>query len=94
MDIVGPCSADTVFSTENRHAADIFLAMYHDQGLPVLKTLGFGQAVNFTLGLNMIRTSVDHGTAYELAGTGKAKSDSLQKALDIAIDFCHNERPC
>lgn len=88
MDLVGPCSADTVFSTENCHNADIFLAMYHDQGLPVLKTLGFGQAVNMTLGLRIIRTSVDHGTAYALAGTGKAKPDSLQQALNMAIDFC------
>lgn len=94
MDLVGPCSADTAFSADNRHEADIFLAMYHDQGLPVLKTLGFGRAVNITLGLNIIRTSVDHGTAYELAGTGTAKSDSLQRALKIAIDFCHNTHPC
>jgi len=90
MDVTGPCSADTVFSVENRQSADIFLAMYHDQGLPVLKTLGFGQSVNFTLGLNIIRTSVDHGTAFELAGTGKAKSDSLQRALEIAIQFFFN----
>jgi len=90
LDLVGPCSADTAFSVNNRDEADIFLAMYHDQGLPVLKTLGFGRAVNITLGLNIIRTSVDHGTAYELAGTGAAKSDSLQRALEIAIDFCHN----
>jgi 4-hydroxythreonine-4-phosphate dehydrogenase len=88
MDLVGPCSADTAFSAANRDMADIFLAMYHDQGLPVLKTLGFGQAVNITLGLNIIRTSVDHGTAYALAGTGKAKPDSLQFALQTAIDFC------
>jgi 4-hydroxythreonine-4-phosphate dehydrogenase len=90
IELIGPCSADTAFSVSNRAEADIFLAMYHDQGLPVLKTLGFGQSVNFTLGLNIIRTSVDHGTAYELAGTGKAKCGSLQRALDMAIDFVHN----
>lgn len=87
MDLVGPCSADTVFARSNRDMADIFLAMYHDQGLPVLKTLGFGQSVNITLGLNIIRTSVDHGTAYGMAGTGKTKSESLELAVQTAIDF-------
>ena len=61
--------------------------MYHDQGLPVLKHLGFGQAVNITLGLPMIRTSVDHGTALDLAGTGRASIGSLQAALDAAIEL-------
>jgi 4-hydroxythreonine-4-phosphate dehydrogenase len=61
--------------------------MYHDQGLPVLKHMGFGRAVNITLGLPVIRTSVDHGTALELAGTGKADSGSLRAALQTAVDF-------
>lgn len=93
MDLTGPCSADTIFSVANRDKADIFLAMYHDQGLPVIKTLGFGQSVNITLGLNILRTSVDHGTAYELAGTGQAKSDSLELALQTAMDFCSGKNP-
>ena len=63
--------------------------MYHDQGLPVLKHMGFGRAVNITLGLPIIRTSVDHGTAYELAGTGRADPGSLQAALRHAIDMVH-----
>jgi 4-hydroxythreonine-4-phosphate dehydrogenase len=67
--------------------ADCVLAMYHDQGLPVLKHLGFGHAVNVTLGLPIIRTSVDHGTALDLAGTGKADAGSLRAALRIAIEM-------
>jgi 4-hydroxythreonine-4-phosphate dehydrogenase len=67
--------------------ADAVLAMYHDQGLPVLKYKGFGQAVNITLGLPIIRTSVDHGTALELAGTGQANLGSLQFALKTAMDM-------
>lgn len=80
LDVRGPFSADTLFSRE----ADVFLAMYHDQGLPVLKYASFGQAVNVTLGLPFIRTSVDHGSALDLAGTGQANSDSLFKALQYA----------
>ncbi|NOQ35606.1 MAG: 4-hydroxythreonine-4-phosphate dehydrogenase PdxA, partial [Methylococcaceae bacterium] len=69
------------------------LAMYHDQGLPVLKHLGFGKAVNITLGLPLIRTSVDHGTALDLAGTGQADSGSLELAIKTAIDMAnHNPR--
>jgi 4-hydroxythreonine-4-phosphate dehydrogenase len=64
--------------------------MYHDQGLPVLKHVGFGQAVNVTLGLPIIRTSVDHGTAFDLAGTGKANSGSLDAALSMAIEMANN----
>jgi 4-hydroxythreonine-4-phosphate dehydrogenase len=67
--------------------ADCVLAMYHDQGLPVLKYAGFGNAVNVTLGLPIIRTSVDHGTALELAGTGKADAGSLEAALQLAIEL-------
>ena len=92
MDVIGPLSADTIFSQHNREQADAFVAMYHDQGLPVLKTLGFGQAVNVTLGLPIVRTSVDHGTALELAGSGKADMRSLELALQVAIDITHHRR--
>lgn len=80
-----PLSADTLFSQQNMARTDAVLAMYHDQGLPVLKHLGFGQAVNVTLGLPYIRTSVDHGTALELAGTGKAEVGSFIYAIDTAL---------
>ncbi len=83
--ISGPWPADTVFVDEKLKEFDVVLAMYHDQGLPVLKHHGFGQAVNVTLGLPFIRTSVDHGTALELAGTGQAKSTSLIAAINMAI---------
>jgi 4-hydroxythreonine-4-phosphate dehydrogenase len=86
----GPLSADTLFTAENIARSDAVLAMYHDQGLPVLKHVGFGRAVNITLGLPIIRTSVDHGTALELAGSGKARLDSLQLALRIAADMVEN----
>ncbi len=84
-DIVGPLPADTLFTAKYLNTADAVLAMYHDQGLPVLKHAGFGRAVNVTLGLPIIRTSVDHGTALDLAGSGKANSGSLQEALTLAI---------
>lgn len=77
--------ADTLFTPEHLQHADAVLAMYHDQGLPVLKSQGFGEAINITLGLPFIRTSVDHGTALSLAGTGKAKSSSLMVATDLAL---------
>ena len=83
--IIGPISADTAFLPETRAATDAYLAMYHDQGLPVLKTLGFHHAVNITLGLPIVRTSVDHGTALALAGTGKANPESLIAAINAAI---------
>ena len=79
--------ADTLFTTENLKDADAVLAMYHDQGLPVLKSQGFGEAINITLGLPFIRTSVDHGTALSLAGTGLAKSSSLHVAVDLALEL-------
>jgi 4-hydroxythreonine-4-phosphate dehydrogenase len=79
--------ADTLFTPENLKDADAVLAMYHDQGLPVLKSQGFGEAINITLGLPFIRTSVDHGTALSLAGTGLAKSSSLHAAVDLALDL-------
>jgi 4-hydroxythreonine-4-phosphate dehydrogenase len=79
----GPVPADTAFTPAAGHA-DAVLAMYHDQGLPVLKFASFGHAVNVTLGLPMIRTSVDHGTAFDIAGTGKADAGSLRAAIDLA----------
>ncbi len=86
----GPLPADTVFTPKYLEQADVVLAMYHDQGLPVLKHMGFGQAVNITLGLPIIRTSVDHGTALELAGSGKANLGSLQFALQTALSLIHH----
>ncbi|OTG80052.1 4-hydroxythreonine-4-phosphate dehydrogenase PdxA [Acinetobacter sp. ANC 4648] len=82
--------ADTLFTPEHLKNADAVLAMYHDQGLPVLKSQGFGEAINITLGLPFIRTSVDHGTALSLAGTGLAKSSSLHVAVDLALDLARN----
>ncbi len=82
--VEGPLPADTLFTPHNLARADAVLAMYHDQGLPVLKHLGFGRAVNITLGLPLIRTSVDHGTALELAGSGQARIDSLMLAVELA----------
>ena len=82
--------ADTLFTPDHLKETDAVLAMYHDQGLPVLKSQGFGEAVNITLGLPFIRTSVDHGTALSLAGTGQAKSSSLQVAVDLAIDLARH----
>ena len=83
----GPIPADTLFVPERLKAADCALAMYHDQGLPVLKYASFGRGVNVTLGLPFVRTSVDHGTALDLAGTGKADPGSLIEALKLAIEL-------
>ena len=83
--------ADTLFTPENLKDADAVLAMYHDQGLPVLKAQGFGEAINITLGLPFIRTSVDHGTALSLAGTGLAKSSSLHVAVDLALELARSK---
>lgn len=85
--LTGPLPADTAFTPSHLADADAVLAMYHDQGLPVLKHAGFGQAVNITLGLPFIRTSVDHGTALDLAGTGKADCGSLEAAIALAEGF-------
>ena len=85
MDLTGPLPADTIFTPKYLANADVVLAMYHDQGLPVLKYHGFGKAVNITLGLPIIRTSVDHGTALDLAGTGNANIGSLEYALHTAL---------
>jgi len=87
MDLVGPLPADTLFTPKYLDNADAVLAMFHDQGLPVLKYAGFGRAVNITLGLPIIRTSVDHGTALDLAGTGQADAGSLNAALHTAIEM-------
>lgn len=85
--ILGPLPADTLFTPNYLAQADAVLAMYHDQGLPVLKHVGFGKAVNVTLGLPFVRTSVDHGTALEIAGSGKADVGSLQCAVELAVEL-------
>jgi 4-hydroxythreonine-4-phosphate dehydrogenase len=87
MDLDGPLPADTLFHPDRLKDADAVLAMYHDQGLPVLKHASFGQGVNVTLGLPFIRTSVDHGTALELAGSGRADPGSLLAALQLAAEL-------
>jgi 4-hydroxythreonine-4-phosphate dehydrogenase len=89
MHLVGPLPADTLFTLKYLQHADAVLAMYHDQGLPVLKYSGFGKAVNITLGLPFIRTSVDHGTALDLAATGKASNSSLIEAINMAVELSH-----
>ena len=90
INLQGPLPADTLFTPKYLATADAVLAMYHDQGLPVLKYMGFGTSVNITLGLPIIRTSVDHGTAIDLAGTGKADIGSLLVALETAVTMATN----
>jgi len=85
--LLGPLPADTLFTPDLLSRADAVMAMYHDQGLPVLKHVGFGRAVNVTLGLPFVRTSVDHGTALDLAGSGKADGGSLAAALALAAEL-------
>nr|WP_288256003.1 4-hydroxythreonine-4-phosphate dehydrogenase PdxA [uncultured Pseudomonas sp.] len=92
MNLIGPLPADTLFTPKHLEQADAVLAMYHDQGLPVLKFKGFGAALNVTLGLPIIRTSVDHGTALDLAGTGKVDIGSLQVALETAYQMAASRR--
>jgi len=87
VDASGPIPADTLFVPDRLAKADCALAMYHDQGLPVLKYAAFGRGVNVTLGLPFVRTSVDHGTALELAGTGRADAGSLIEAVKLAIEL-------
>jgi len=87
FDLIGPLPADTIFNQKYLEQADTVLGMYHDQVLPVLKYKGFGRSVNITLGLPFIRTSVDHGTALDLAGTGQADTGSFQTALKYAIEL-------
>ena len=94
FNLIGALPADTMFSPKNLQESDAFLCMYHDQGLPVLKHASFGKGVNVTLGLPIIRTSVDHGTALDLAGTGKAEIGSLLAAINLAIELAKtNKKP-
>jgi 4-hydroxythreonine-4-phosphate dehydrogenase len=92
LDLVGPVPADTAFLPHRLKGIDAVVAMYHDQGLPVLKFASFGHAVNVTLGLPIVRTSVDHGTALDLAGTRRADPGSLQAALALALDLSRRRR--
>jgi 4-hydroxythreonine-4-phosphate dehydrogenase len=89
LNLAGPLPADTLFNPERLKNYDAVLAMYHDQGLPVLKYASFGAGVNVTLGLPIIRTSVDHGTALDIAGTGKGDAGSLIEAVKLAIELAH-----
>ncbi|BCL76397.1 4-hydroxythreonine-4-phosphate dehydrogenase [Jeongeupia sp. HS-3] len=90
MALIGPLPADTLFNRKQLEQGDAVLAMYHDQGLPVLKYASFGEGINITLGLPIIRTSVDHGTALDLAGTGRADPGSLRAAIDLAAELARN----
>ena len=92
MGLQGPLPADTAFNPKVLEHCDAVFAMYHDQGLPVLKYSGFGGAVNITLGLPIVRTSVDHGTALDLAGTGIADAHSLVEAVGVAITMCRVDK--
>ena len=91
MNLIGTLPADTLFAKHHLKNADAVLAMYHDQGLPVLKHASFGGGVNVTLGLPIIRTSVDHGTALDLAGTGKIEIGSMLAAINLAIELAQNK---
>lgn len=91
MNLIGPLPADTLFNPEQLKQFDCVFTMYHDQGLPVLKHASFGGGVNVTLGLPIIRTSVDHGTALELAGTGRAHAGSLLAAIEMASQLAGNQ---
>lgn len=91
MILIGALPADTLFAKHHLKNSDAVLAMYHDQGLPVLKHASFGAGVNVTLGLPIIRTSVDHGTALDLAGTGKIEIGSMRAAIELAIDLVKNK---
>lgn len=93
LNLTGPVPADTAFTPETLAGHDAVLALYHDQGLPVLKYAGFGEAVNVTLGLPFVRTSVDHGTAWDLAGTGRARSSSLVAATRLALQLSEDPAP-
>lgn len=92
LELIGPLPADTLFTPKHLEQCDAVLAMYHDQGLPVLKYKGFGAAVNVTLGLPIIRTSVDHGTALDLAGSGRVDTGSLRVALETAYQMAAARR--
>jgi len=92
VNLIGPLPADTLFNPLYLKNYDCIFAMYHDQGLPVLKHASFGKGVNVTLGLPIIRTSVDHGTALDLAATGQADSGSLLAAIEMAITLIENRK--
>jgi 4-hydroxythreonine-4-phosphate dehydrogenase len=92
MHVSGPYPADTLFVPRHLEGVDAVLAMFHDQGLPVLKYAGFGEAVNVTLGLPIVRTSVDHGTALDLAGSGRADPGSLRAAVRLAAQMTAQSR--
>ncbi len=92
INLIGPLPADTLFNPAQLPHYDCIFAMYHDQGLPVLKHASFGEGVNVTLGLPIIRTSVDHGTALDLAGTGRAHAGSLCAAIELAVQLAGNHR--
>ena len=92
INVIGPLPADTIFQEKYLEDADAILSMYHDQGLPVLKYKGFGSSVNITLGLPFIRTSVDHGTALELAGVGEADPGSMVEAISSAINLVNSSK--
>jgi 4-hydroxythreonine-4-phosphate dehydrogenase len=87
MHVLGPAPADTAFTRDSLSRCDAVLAMYHDQGLPVIKAISFGETVNVTCGLPIVRTSVDHGTALDLAGSGRARADSLRAAVKLALEL-------
>ncbi len=90
LNVWGPYPADTIFSTATPNAFDLYFAMYHDQGLIPLKMRSFGQAVNYTAGLPVVRTSPDHGTAFDIAGTGKADAGSMKEAIKVAVKMVTN----
>jgi 4-hydroxythreonine-4-phosphate dehydrogenase len=90
IDVIGPLPPDTMFHAAARETYDAAICMYHDQGLIPLKTLDFDRGVNVTLGLPFVRTSPDHGTAFDIAGTGRAKPDSLIAALTLAAEIAAN----
>ncbi len=90
FNLTGPVPADTAFIPDRLKNVDAVLAMYHDQGLPVLKYAGFGHAVNMTLGLPFIRTSVDHGTAFDRAGTNNIDEGSLRAAINLSLSLINN----
>jgi 4-hydroxythreonine-4-phosphate dehydrogenase len=92
LNLIGPLPADTAFVPAKLAECDAVLAMYHDQGLPVIKHAGFDRAVNVTLGLPILRTSVDHGTALDLAGTGRADARSLSAAINLALAITRTTR--
>jgi 4-hydroxythreonine-4-phosphate dehydrogenase len=92
INVTGPVPADTAFVPARLAECDAVLAMFHDQGLPVLKFATFGEGINVTLGLPIIRTSVDHGTALDLAGTGRADAGSMIAAIDTAVSMASHRR--